>query len=184
MQINIEKKHLYLILAIMIFLVGVGVVIAIGGGVDPAIHGHATTSGFLIDDINVPLTFKESDETGAGSLWRMPLDAKHLRFDSSNNGVNFTPYTTPLDLYSNGKVKIKDLEVTGSCTGCGGGSTIPCDWTGWKGAMTFAVEDGKKHEHTYYTTIFNCQGGVITGMKYVLCATANSVYGAGIDCTE
>jgi hypothetical protein len=52
----------------------------------------------------VPLTFKESDQSGSGSLWRMPLDGTRLRFDSSDNGVDFTSYHTPFSLYKDGSV--------------------------------------------------------------------------------
>jgi hypothetical protein len=61
----------------------------------------------------VPFIFREIGQTGAGSLWRMPLDAKHLRFDVSNNGENFNSYTTVLDLKPTGRVVVPILEITG-----------------------------------------------------------------------
>lgn len=57
-----------------------------------------------IQSVAVPLTFKESDQSGSGSLWRMPLDGTRLRFDSSDNGVDFTSYHTPFSLYNDGSV--------------------------------------------------------------------------------
>jgi hypothetical protein len=50
----------------------------------------------------VPLVFKETDQgNDIGSLWRMPLDAKILRFDVSTDGIDFfgaDGYKTPLSL--------------------------------------------------------------------------------------
>lgn len=54
--------------------------------------------------IAVPLTFKESDASGQGSLWRMPLDETRLRFDSSDNGTDFSAFHTPLWLFKDGSV--------------------------------------------------------------------------------
>jgi len=66
-----------------------------------------------IASINVPLGFRETDQIGRGSLWRMPLDNKHLRFDVSLDGVEFgeaeTGYIAPLDLYSNGNVVLSGM---------------------------------------------------------------------------
>ena len=62
---------------------------------------------------------------------------------------------------------------------------IKCDWSGWKGAMTFTVQDGKKYAQTYYTTIWKCENGYLNESKYLLCQTANQPpYNAGIDCSE
>lgn len=68
--------------------------------------GEATYSegAMNLQSIAVPLTFKESDTSGQGSLWRVPLDETRLRFDSSDNGVDFTSYHTPLWLYKDGSV--------------------------------------------------------------------------------
>lgn len=52
----------------------------------------------------VPLTFRESDASGQGSLWRMPLDETRMRFDSSDNGLDFTSYHTPLWLFKDGSI--------------------------------------------------------------------------------
>ena len=128
-NIKLERKQLYLLAAIMVFLVGVGYVIA----VNPAVHGHGTITGELrIEDDNIPLSLKETGETGAGSLWQIVLDSKHLRVDSCNDGINCASssgYTTPIDMDSDGKVQIKNLTVTGTCNGCGGGLTqSSCDW--------------------------------------------------------
>lgn len=57
-----------------------------------------------LQSIAVPLTFKESDTSGQGSLWRMPLDETRMRFDSSDNGVDFTAYHTPLWLFKDGSI--------------------------------------------------------------------------------
>jgi len=88
----------------------------IGYDADLVVQGNAAfgTTKLLpngqvqIASINVPLLFTETDQTGRGSLWRMPLDSKHLRFDVSINGVDFgsssADFATPLDLYSDGNV--------------------------------------------------------------------------------
>lgn len=52
----------------------------------------------------VPVTLKETDQSGAGSLWRIPLDGTNLRFDASQNGTDFASYKTPLTMYANGTV--------------------------------------------------------------------------------
>ena len=65
-----------------------------------------------IEDANVPLSFKETDESGAGSMWRMPLDSKILRFDSSNDGITFNDYTSVLALYPDGKIVGRSLTKT------------------------------------------------------------------------
>lgn len=57
-----------------------------------------------LQSIAVPLTFRESDGSGAGSLWRMPLDGTNLRFDSSDNGTDFSAFHTALTMYPNGTV--------------------------------------------------------------------------------
>jgi hypothetical protein len=59
-----------------------------------------------IEDAAVPLAFRETDQTGAGSLWRMPLDSKILRFDVSQNGTDFTSYVVPLAMTPSGNVGI------------------------------------------------------------------------------
>jgi hypothetical protein len=59
-----------------------------------------------IEDAAVPLAFRETDQTGAGSLWRMPLDGKILRFDVSQNGTDFTSYVVPLAMTPSGNVGI------------------------------------------------------------------------------
>jgi len=59
-----------------------------------------------IEDTAVPLAFRETDQTGAGSLWRMPLDSKILRFDVSQNGTDFTSYVVPLAMTPSGNVGI------------------------------------------------------------------------------
>jgi hypothetical protein len=52
--------------------------------------GATDNEGALnLQSIAVPLSFKESDESGPGSLWRMPLDETSLRFDSSDDGIGF-----------------------------------------------------------------------------------------------
>lgn len=130
-KINFKKKDLWLLSAIVVFMVGVGYVIA--EGANPAVHGHPVTAGFTIDDNSVPLIFKESDTTGAGSLWRLVLDGKDLRFDASPNGVNFTGYITPLRMDSSGSITtVKDLIVTGTCTGCGGGTGGSLAFGAWQ----------------------------------------------------
>jgi hypothetical protein len=65
-----------------------------------------------INNSAVPLAFKETDQTGAGSLWRMPLDAKNLRFDVSQNGTDFSTYITPLLLTPAGNVGIGTFTPT------------------------------------------------------------------------
>jgi len=54
-------------------------------------------------------SFKETDETGAGSLWRMPLDGKELRFDASQDGTTFTGYKDILRLGADGKIVAPNL---------------------------------------------------------------------------
>ena len=82
--------------------------VAIGANVTGAYH-----SKLYISDKAVPLAFKETDQEGAGSLWRMPLDGKSLRFDSSNNGNTFgSDYTDVLALFSDGKVIARSLTKT------------------------------------------------------------------------
>lgn len=71
----------------------------IGVGTTNPTHGIVQ-----IHAAGVPLAFKETDTTGAGSLWRMPLDGTILRFDASQNGTNFDSYLTPLLLYKDGSV--------------------------------------------------------------------------------
>ncbi len=72
----------------------------VGIGTTDTAHARVT-----IDDYAVPLAFRENDQSGAGSLWRMPLDDKELRFDVSQNGTDFVSgYITPLTLYPNGAV--------------------------------------------------------------------------------
>jgi len=39
MQVNIEKRHLYILIAIIVFLAGAGIVIAFGSE-QPRVHGH------------------------------------------------------------------------------------------------------------------------------------------------
>ena len=64
-----------------------------------------------IDSAAVPLSFRETDQTGGGSFWRMPLDYESLRFDSSNNGTTFgaTGYTNVFQMYKNGKLRAPNL---------------------------------------------------------------------------
>ena len=73
-----------------------------------------------IESAAVPLAFRETDQVGAGSLWRMPLDATVLRFDVSQNGTDFAGgYITPLAMTKTGNVGIgtmgpdNRLEVAG-----------------------------------------------------------------------
>ena len=73
---------------------------------DDTTKGH---SKLHIEDKAVPLSFKETDETGAGSLWRMPLDGKALRFDASQNGTNFSGYKDILTLKADGKIVAPNL---------------------------------------------------------------------------
>jgi len=62
-----------------------------------------------VNSVDVPLAFKETDQSGAGSIWRMPLDSRSIRFDSSDNGVDFgPPYTAVLRLYPNGGIAVGD----------------------------------------------------------------------------
>jgi hypothetical protein len=58
----------------------------------------------MIQTNAVPFSLKESDQSGAGSLWRIPLDGKRLRFDASQNGTDFNGYISPLTLYPDGSV--------------------------------------------------------------------------------
>ena len=64
-----------------------------------------------IDSAAVPLSFRETDQTGGGSFWRMPLDYESLRFDSSNDGTSFgtTGYTNVFQMYKNGKLRAPSL---------------------------------------------------------------------------
>ncbi len=63
-----------------------------------------------LKSVAVPLTFEEipdpqkGEVIGAGSLWRMPLDGKSLRFDSSDNGTDFSAFHQVLTLNPNGTV--------------------------------------------------------------------------------
>jgi hypothetical protein len=94
-----------------------------------AMYGNVDMKGNLvtncgrvqIESSSVPLLFRETDQTGACSLWRMPLDSRHLRFDASQNGTDFGGYKTPLALYSDGSVSIGGtLDMNGhSVTNCG-----------------------------------------------------------------
>jgi len=70
------------------------------------VNGSITTRNIFIENVSDPLYLRETGETGAGSLWRMPLDGRHLRFDASMNGNDFSSYTTAIDMYSNGDVLI------------------------------------------------------------------------------
>jgi hypothetical protein len=78
----------------------------IAGDLDMGGYSVTNCSRVHIESSSVPLIFRETDETGAGSLWRMPLDGKRLRFDASQNGTDFGGYKTPLSLYSDGDVSI------------------------------------------------------------------------------
>ena len=64
-----------------------------------------------IDSAAVPLSFRETDQTGEGSFWRMPLDYESLRFDSSNNGTSFgtAGYTNVFQMYKDGRVIAPNL---------------------------------------------------------------------------
>ena len=64
-----------------------------------------------IDSAAVPLSFRETDQTGGGSFWRMPLDYESLRFDSSNDGTTFgtTGYTNVFQMYKDGRVIAPNL---------------------------------------------------------------------------
>jgi hypothetical protein len=64
-----------------------------------------------IDSGAVPLSFRETDQTGVGSFWRMPLDGKSLRFDSSNDGTTFgaAGYTNVFQMYDDGRVRAPNL---------------------------------------------------------------------------
>lgn len=64
-----------------------------------------------IDATAVPLSFRETDRTGKGSYWRMPLDGSSLRFDSSNDGVSFSKYTNVFQMYSDGRIRAHDLTI-------------------------------------------------------------------------
>lgn len=72
---------------------------ALGIGTTTPQHGQVQ-----IDNPTVPLALKETDQSGAGSLWRMPLDGTLLRFDASQNGTDFATYKTPLTLYPDGSL--------------------------------------------------------------------------------
>ena len=82
--------------------------VAIGSNVTGAYHAK-----LAISDRAVPLSFKETDQDGEGSLWRMPLDGKSLRFDSSNNGNSFgSDYTDVLAMFSDGRVVARSFTKT------------------------------------------------------------------------
>ena len=87
------------------------------GTVNPGAKLHIAAPG-------VPLLFEETDQSGAGSLWRMPLDSKILRFDSSDDGVDFTPYTTALAMTSDGNVGIGTLNPTAPLHISNGDNTV------------------------------------------------------------
>jgi len=68
-----------------------------------------------IDSAAIPLAFRETDQTGAGSLWRMPLDGKSLRFDASQNGTDFAGYKRVFSMNAAGDVRVgNDLLVDGN----------------------------------------------------------------------
>lgn len=73
-----------------------------------------------IESSSVPLLFRETDQTGAGSLWRMALGARRLRFDASQNGTDFGTYKKSLDMRLDGSVGIGGtLNMNGhSVTNC------------------------------------------------------------------
>jgi hypothetical protein len=87
---------------------GVGGNLLVSGG---SFFGGATYNEGTINlqSAAVPLTFRESDTSGAGSLWRMPLDGGTLRFDASQNGIDFpgpegVGYKKVLQLHATGGV--------------------------------------------------------------------------------
>lgn len=63
------------------------------------------TQTLSIQTSAVPIVFTETDNSGAGNLWRMPLDGGKLRFDVSTSGF-FDTYFTPLTLVSGSRVGI------------------------------------------------------------------------------
>jgi len=94
--------------------------VAIYGNVDMMGNSVTNCGHVQIESSSVPLLLRETDQTGAGSLWRMPLDGRHLRFDANQNGTDFGTYKTPLSLYSDGTVGIGGtLNMNGhSVTNC------------------------------------------------------------------
>jgi hypothetical protein len=86
--------------------------IGIGTG-DPKYRLHIKSGTVGIEAESTPFVFQEIGQTGTGSLWRMPLDGKHLRFDVSDNGADFSSYSTVLDMKPTGQVAVPVLEITG-----------------------------------------------------------------------
>jgi hypothetical protein len=67
-----------------------------------------------IVDNDIPISLKESDQSGSGALWRLALNDKILRWHSSDNGTDFTAVTAGLHLHSDAHVEInRNNETTG-----------------------------------------------------------------------
>jgi len=80
------------------------------GNVPLSVSGSGFFGGATYDEgamnlqsIAVPLTFKESDTSGQGSLWRMPLDETRMRLIPATMR-DFTAYHTPLWLFKDGSI--------------------------------------------------------------------------------
>lgn len=88
--------------------------------------------GIGITGIYPEIRFNETDTTGQGKVWRQVLDGKHLRFDLDVDGDgNMSPYTTVLQLNSNGNVGIGTLNPTAKLEVVG-----VVKATGFEGPMT------------------------------------------------
>lgn len=61
----------------------------------------------------VPLVFRETDQAGPGSLWRLALDGTDVGFDVSETGTDFGSFQTVLALYGDGDVQISQALTVG-----------------------------------------------------------------------
>lgn len=126
-NLKIEKKHLYLLVASMVFLTGVGYVIATA--VDPTVHGHSEIDGdvsisngnLVIEDHAPQINLTDTD--GKDYWIHVNENRLYFLFDGDENGL----WETPHPLYFEGRDAFfgGDITVAGNCNGCGGG-TLTC----------------------------------------------------------
>jgi hypothetical protein len=139
-KVNIQKKDLFLIAAIVVFMVGVGMII----GYNPSeIMGNPAVMGHTANEINFNAGFFINDQN-TGKTWKVFMFNEMLRITNgtTSRSVGAT-YVRDSSCYPGDKViayRVDEKTCNGLCIDLGGshGNSCTIQATDWKSTLSTA----------------------------------------------